>query len=322
MISAICTLFEGDYHYGVGALTNSLYYYGFRGIVWAGYRGELPPWANPIKEFENYQEFIVADNCVIRFIKLDTDYHLTNYKPDFMLRLWQKFCPEVEALFYFDPDIVVKCDWEYFEEWISYGVALCEDVTSPVHHTHPLRMGWRRFCEPLELKFTFQTDVYVNGGFIGLNKNTFSFLKEWREIQNQMSSLVGGLEKSNIGNQADRKLISNKGKGIDRNFIFIMTDQDALNVALMCCQHPVSLRGKEAMDIIAGGYTMSHAIGGIKPWRKKMLFSVIKSGVRLRSTDKLYWQFTQNPIKLYSDIQFFTRKLDLLLASITGRYIG
>ena len=322
MKSAICTLFEGDYHYGVGALTNSLYHYGFRGVVWAGYRGELPPWAKSINECEKYQEYVVAEDCVIRFIKLDTNYHLTNYKPDFMLSLWQNFCPDTEALFYFDPDIVIKCRWSSFEEWVSYGVALCEDVISPIHHTHPLRMGWRKFYEPLGIEFTFQTDIYVNGGFIGLTKNTFSFLKDWLQIQNLMSSAIGGLEKSNIGNQLKRNLSHPTEEGIGRNFIFSHTDQDALNIALMSCQYPVSLRGKEGMDIIHGGYTMSHAIGGIKPWRKKMLLSVLQSGVRLRLTDKLYWQFTQMPIQLYSNFHFSLKKIELLLANIVGRYIG
>lgn len=39
----ICTLFDGDFHYGLAAMLNSLVQAGYKGTVWAGYRGALHP---------------------------------------------------------------------------------------------------------------------------------------------------------------------------------------------------------------------------------------------------------------------------------------
>ena len=53
---SICTLFEGDYHYGLGPLVNSLYTNGYRGVIWVGYRGALPPWAQPRSAAQGFED--------------------------------------------------------------------------------------------------------------------------------------------------------------------------------------------------------------------------------------------------------------------------
>jgi hypothetical protein len=109
MLVAICTLFEGDYHYGLGVLANSLYNEGFRGVIWAGYVELYQIGLNLLKMVKVIKSFLSHPiDCVIRFIELTTPKFLSNYKPDFMLQLWESYCPEVEALFYFGPDIVNK----------------------------------------------------------------------------------------------------------------------------------------------------------------------------------------------------------------------
>lgn len=307
MKTTVCTLFEGNYHYGVGALVNSLYYHGFRGIIWAGYRGNLPFWATPLQQGQGYQEFVVAEDCRIRFIPVPTQHHFTNYKPDFMLQLWEHYCPDSEALFYFDPDIVVKCRWSFYEEWVTNGITLCEDVNSPVLNSHPLRMAWRRFFEPHGFTFNESVDIYVNGGFIGLTQVAKRFLQTWSKIQELIEPKVGGLQ---------------NGWTKDRTFMFCIPDQDALNISVMCSKYLISFMGKEAMDFIYGGYTMSHAIGVPKPWQKQVIPQVILKGKSPSLADRGYWKHTQTPIQLYSQQQLFWKKFDLLGGVAVSRLLG
>ena len=300
--AAICTLFEGSYHYGVGALVNSLYAHGFRGVVWAGYRGALPPWATPVIDSSAYSEFHVADGCLIRFVKLQTDRHLTNYKPVFLLDLWKNYCPEANALFYFDPDIVVKCAWSFFEEWVEYGVALCEDVNSPMPSTHPIRHAWRRFCEGRGVPLLREMDAYVSGGFVGLGRKSAAILDTWKMLIEALEGETGNLKQLGFR---------------DRPFAFYNGDQDVLNMTIMSSSEPLSLVGKEGMDFTVGGYTMSHAAGGAKPWRKRMLASALR-GIAPSLPDKAYWQNVSHPIRLYSASAMFLHRCDMIGGSAVG----
>jgi hypothetical protein len=307
MTSAICTLFEGDYHYGLGALVNSLYHHGYRGVIYAGYRGSLPPWIEKGKLENSHLEFPFAPGASIRLIEVSTPIHLTNHKPAFMMDLWEKWCPDTEALFYFDPDITIKCRWSFFEEWVEAGVTLCEDVNPRMPSNHPVRNAWRRHCEPHGIVFAKEVDSYVNGGFVGLKRTHKQFVCLWKNVIELIDAAGADLKSMGVS---------------DRTQTFTIFDQDALNIAVMTCYEPVSIAGQDAMDLQygGGGYIMSHALGNPKPWRKKMLWSALNAIPPSRA-DKAFLNYAKQPVQIYSPWRLRLKKADLLAGSALGRYI-
>jgi hypothetical protein len=308
MLTSICTLFEGDYHYGVATLVNSLYNHGFRGIVWAGYRGDLPTWAKPNKNTQIYQEFTVAEDCLIRFIKLNTYKFFSNYKPDFMLQLWENYCPEVEAIFYFDPDIVNKQRWDFYKGWISRGITLCEDGFDYLPTNDPTRLAWKELAESQGYVCHQELDRYYNSGFIGVKQNQKSLLILWQKLLENFAAL-GYFDLQNFSLYSDEHP-------------YFLTDQCVLNLAIMLSNEPLTTVSRMGMDF--GNVSiniMSHAAGAaIKPWRKKLIFKAL-GGVPPTLTDKAYWRHTQSPIQIYSRISYLSKKIELLCASAIGRFI-
>jgi len=310
MKTATCTLcnsrFEGNYHYGVGALVNSLYLHGFRGVVWVGYRGDLPPWTNNVTIYQDYHEFAVAEGCVIRFILLTTPVHFANYKPNFMLQLWEHNCPEADALFYIDPDIVIKCRWSFFEEWVSNGIALSQEIVNAyMPSNHPIRLFWKEFAECKGYRCHHQLNQYFNGGFVGLCKNHQSALSLWQDLLEDLEKFGVDLAKFMQG---------------DRTHPFLSPDQDTLNLMAMTTPHPLTTIGPEGMDFVPGGFTMSHAVGTPKPWQKFMIYEALR-GKAPSSADKGYWQHTQGPIQLYSQQKLFWKQVDVRCGGAIGRFI-
>ena len=303
MNAAICTLFEGHYHYGLGALVNSLCQNGYRGVVWAGYRGALPPWAAPLHALNGFQDFRVPHGCVLRFVRVDTPMHFTYYKPTFMLELFGKTAPELDTLFYFDPDIVVKCRWAFFEEWAACGVAVVQEIVNgQMSSTHPFRAAWARHGESLGYTVKSRLERYVNAGFIGVRRQWAATLETWQRLNQSMDGMV------------DLSLF----QPMDCTSAFHQWDQDALNMALMFSESPLSMLGPEGMDFLPGGFTMAHATGVPKPWRKKMLWSALM-GARPTAADKAYWRCAREPIQLFSQPYARMKKLDLLLGAALGR---
>ncbi len=301
----VCTVFERNYHHGVVALANSLFTSGFRGVLHAGYRGPLPPWVKdgaPVGP--DYTEFEVASGLYIHFAPLATDEMLANVKPQLINQVWDNYGPDVETVFYIDCDIVIKAQWKRFEEWARFGVALVEDMNSPVAVDHLLRQQWRQYYGQFGIDYVARDNVYVNGGFVGLHRDFRDFNALWDQLQIHMKQYTGKQDRIGIA---------------DRWNLFHFMDQDALNVAKDLYSR-VSLLGKEAMDFDKFGQVMSHAAGPRKPWHKSYLKNVLSTGSRPTPTDKTYWKHVAAPIRLFSDGTIRRKTLAMQVATMIGRF--
>jgi hypothetical protein len=321
MKTIICTLFEGHYHFGVAALVNSLYHNGYRGEIYAGYRGDLPSWTSSSQRNESLgwpgsKTLKIAQDLELHFIPLTTDYHLTNYKPDFMLDLLKNVSTEVDGIFFFDPDIVITEAWALFEQWITCGVALCEDVNSPIASHHPRRIAWRRYFGANGLTLNFKDSIYVNGGFVGVSKKDLNFLEVWKLIQELMAVQIGGLNKAAIPFELSGERLSKTAQSPFSPFG--RTDQDALNAAIEAWSGDISFVGKEGMAFKAGVPFMPHALGRPKPWQWKPMSQAIK-GRPPRRVDIEYWNSASGPIKAHAETLVKKRKVFLKVAKAVGR---
>lgn len=320
MNSAICTVFEGHYHYGVAALSNSLYKEGFRGTIYVGYRGTLPDWImngkrEPIGKWNDAIILTPIKGIQIVFLKLTTHYSLTNYKPDFMLELWEGPAKDAEALFYFDPDIVVNDSWPCFEQWVHCGVAVCEDVNSPLQEFHPRRQSWRIYFKKYDFELKFVNQIYVNGGFVGLLKKDISFLSLWIKLQESMSDAIGGLKNSIFSNQVHKTTIAK----MDGFQYFDKSDQDALNATIEAYNGRISYLGKDGMGFELGNAMMFHALGSLKPWKTNH-FSRFFNGRTPRKVDVAYWKSTSYPILAHSKWEIRKKQIVIKICKLIGRF--
>jgi hypothetical protein len=320
MSSAICTLFEGHYHYGVAALSNSLYKQDFRGTIYVGYRGTLPNWVlkgkkEAIGKWKEAITLVPVEGLQLVFLPLDTTYNLANYKPDFMLELWQGPAKEVENFYYFDTDIIINDSWTCFEQWVDCGVALCEDVNSPLQKFHPRRVGWRNYYKKNNIDLQFKNQIYVNAGFLGLAKKDKSFLRSWIQLQESMELAIGGLENSIFSNQSHNSTVL-KMEGFQ---IFDKPDQDALNATIEAYSGIFSYMGKEGMGFGLGNPSMFHALGSQKPWQGNYLIRAIH-GKPPRTVDVSYWKNANSPILVHSNWEIEVKRISIAMAKLIGRF--
>lgn len=300
----ICTLFEGDYHYGVGALVNSLARAGYKGTVWAGYRGALPPWVSQLQPLDEPGHYMVANQLRLAFVPLNVGFHFANYKPDFMMELFANQAREADYLWYLDPDICVRCKWSFFEKWARHGIAICEDITSNmIPENDPLCNLWLQAGESEGLGKGRPLGHYYNSGMVGLGPAHKSFLDLWKRMI--AAGVAAGCNIQRIDS-------------LSREFPFHILDQDAMVIAMMFTEHRLTTMAPDAMGFIPGGYVMYH-VRGPKPWRGSLLRRAL-GGTPPCSATKFYFTQASAPIRLYSPLQFRLKKLACNLAAVLGRF--
>lgn len=297
----VTTLFEGHYEKGVGALVNSLVQSSFKGIVYIGYRGNLPQWINQLEK--SGKNFKASNDVLLVFELLEVDMHFGYYKPSFMKKVIQEN-PNVTNIYYFDPDIVVNAPWSFISSWTDIGVSVCLDNCFPfVHQNHPWRKEWQKLANNQSRS---ELNYYVNSGFIGINADSFKLLDRWILLTDNYKASNGDISKF----EKD-------------GFRAFKGDQDLLNAAMTISSDiSFSIIGSEGMGFTDPAYLMAHAVESIKPWKNNFVKQLIVNGFKPSTAAKMFFNYCQHPIKIYTESQLKMKKIDIKLASIIGRIIG
>jgi len=303
--SGICTLFEGDYHIGLAAFLNSLVHAGYAGTIWAGYRGPLPPWLNQLKKTAGTaHEFEVAGQVRLVLLHLETQIHFTNYKPWFMLDLLAGLAHGCDFLWYFDPDIFLRAPWTFFANWQRYGIPLCQEIVdNSIPENSPLRHGWMEVGAAIGLKNPRLLNHYYNGGLVGVAAAHAGFLETWRRIIEYAQESGCDLTAMVVG---------------DRSLPLHIIDQDALNIAAMYSEFPLSTLGPQGMGFIPGDVKMFHTVG-VKAWKGSFLLRAI-AGKPPSDAMKYFLTQLSSPIRPYSPLGLRAKKLACSVAALIGRF--
>lgn len=300
----IVCLYDGQYHFGTGALINSLVNSKFKGLVNIAHRGHFPPWITQLQPIDD-NLYRITNDITIHFESVKTHMHLAYYKP-FFIKQTALHYPWIKRFFYFDVDIVIDAPWSFFSNWLDDQVCLCLDSTYEyVHTNHPWRRDWKRLAS-MEKNFFNPETAYVNSGFIAITKESICLVDKWIELTNRFEELGGSV-----------KVIFQDGHNSYKG------DQDLLNAAITVSPNiKLSLIGKEGMGFQQPAYLMTHSISNIKPWNKNYFTCLIKQGHKPNYSEKNFFNYCKHPIRLFSKSVYFRKKINLLVAQFLGRYIG
>jgi hypothetical protein len=301
-----CTLADGDYLIGAGALANSLYAGGYRGVFWIGCRGALPDWARgEVVQHGAWRSWRAAPDLEIRLVEIGGTRALSGEKPAFMLRLLDQLAPQLDGLLFFDADIVVHAPWHHLARWVECGVALCCEAQPLVPDGHPNRHYWRQMIGQIG-RAARPLDYYVNSGFVGILRRDRDLLDAWAQLMAQCEQHMG-------------RQIEGIRHSTDLLHPLWATDQHMLNAAMMASTVKLSIVGPEGMDFFPLGIWMSHALNRDKPWRASYLKQALL-GFSPLLAQRVFWLHVKQPIKVLSPGRVALSKAALKFNALVSRF--
>ncbi len=297
----VCMMAERSYFHGAAALSNSLVRNGFAGHIVVGYRGMLPVWEGPVQPAPGPAQEL-APGVDITFVEVTGDWHLSNQKPHFMLRIATEIYPDPASIWYFDVDIVIKTAWSSFTRWVEGGLVLVLDMAETfMPPSHVFRREWRALALRSGLGHRDVTG-YFNGGCVGLPGHELGFLRAW-------ARLLDGYAQDG----ADMtRMVNRTGKPE-----YAKMDQDLLNVAVMATDTPYGVLGVEAMDAFPSASIMSHAMVFDKPWSRNYIRDAI-IGFQPDPAHLAYWSYADGPIRSFTAQEWQRKKRILKITRLLG----
>jgi hypothetical protein len=238
----------------------------------------------------------------VRVVPIDPGRHLTLYKPHFMASVAREE-PDATSVMYFDPDIVVKCEWGFVDRWAGRGIAAVVDMLPLMPASSPIRAEWMELCDRLgiELRATeAKLDYYCNAGFVGVSRECWGFFDLWSHV----------VDVALAARQSPTDKVVPRPGGT-------LGDQDSYNIALMAWAEKVCIMGPEASDFIPGE-VMSHAAGPRpKPWQGRFVRRALMGRPPARA-DRQYLLYRDGPF----DPPGRRRMRSQFLSYKAGRAIG
>lgn len=188
-----------------------------------------------------------------------------------------------DAVYYFDPDIIVFAPWDVYKLWQSDGVPLvCEPSLFPMNVDHLKNKAFKSILEHAGLPFV-PRDFYANAGFIALSRRHKDLLLAWKQTFQFLSP------------RSLEQVARDTGK--DVRGVVKWADQEGLNMALRAVDVPVTVLGPdEGMGFgTLRSAAMFHAAGMRKPWRGGALADALR-GRPPAGVHRAFLDFLDGPI--------------------------